>query len=87
MAMATDIKQAVKQAVDDLPDEAVAKVFDFIGYLQWQREKVDQSWFANQEWQTRYREAKEDIKEGRYQDFDNIDDLLACLKNQPESEE
>jgi len=51
------------------------------------KQKVDQSWFANEEWQTRYEEAKEDIKEGRYHDFDNLEDLLAYLQNQPESEE
>ena len=61
----------------------MVEVLDFIGYLRWRQEEMDQSWFWTEEWQTRYREAKEDLVEGRFRDFDNIEDLLADLKSQP----
>lgn len=84
--METDIKDAVKKALDDLPNNEAVEVLEFIGYLRWRRQKVDQSWFQSEEWQTRYQDAKADLNEGRYQDFNYIKDLLTHLKNQPETE-
>lgn len=83
--METDIKDAVKKALDELPNNEAVEVLEFIGYLRWRREKVDQSWFQSEKWQTRYQAAKADLNEGRYQDFDNIEDLLTHLKNQPKT--
>ena len=81
--MATKVKEVAKRVLDELPEDVVVEVLDFIGYLRWRQEEMDQSWFWTEEWQTRYREAKEDLVEGRFRDFDNIEDLLAELKSQP----
>jgi phosphoglycolate phosphatase-like HAD superfamily hydrolase len=81
--MATSVRELAKQAVDELPERETAEVLDFIGYLRWRREKMDQSWFWTEEWQERYREAKADLEEGRFRDFDDVEDLLAELKSEP----
>ena len=39
----------------------------------------DQAWFWTPEWQTKEREADQDISAGRYREFDKIDDLLKDL--------
>lgn len=39
----------------------------------------DQSWFWSDEWQAGEREAQEDLKHGRYRDFETIDELLAFM--------
>jgi len=82
--MAINIKEVAKQVLDELPEDEAAEVLDFIGYLRWRREEMDQSWFWTEAWQTRYREAKADLAEGRYRDFDDVEDLLAELKSQLE---
>ena len=81
--MATTVREVAKQALDELPEDAAAEVLDFIGYLRWRREEVDQSWFLTDEWQTRYQEAKADLAEGRFRDFDDVESLLVELKGQP----
>ena len=81
--MATDIKEMAKRVLDELPEDEAAEVLDFNGYLRWRREELDQSWFSSEEWQARYQKAKADLVEGRYRDFDDIEDLLAELKSQP----
>ena len=81
--MATTVREVAKQALDELPEDAAAEVLDFIGYLRWRREEVDQSWFWTDEWQTRYQEAKADLAEGRFRDFDDVESLLVELKGQP----
>ncbi len=81
--MATTVREVAKQALDELPEDAAAEVLDFIGYLRWRREEVDQSWFWTDEWQTRHQEAKADLAEGRFRDFDDVESLLVELKGQP----
>lgn len=81
--MTTDIKELAKQAVDELPEQDAAQVLDYIGYLRWRKE-ADQSWFWSEQWQARYQEAKADLEQGRFQEFDNIEDLLAELKGSSE---
>lgn len=83
--METDIKDAVKKALDELPNNEAVEVLEFIGYLRWRWEEVDQPWFQSEEWQIHYQDAKAYLNEGRYQDFDNIEDLLTHLKNQPKT--
>jgi hypothetical protein len=83
--MTTDLKELTKRAVDELPEDETAEVLDFIGYLRWRREEMDQTWFWTEEWQERYREAKADLAEGRFQEFDDIEGVLADLKSQPET--
>ena len=39
----------------------------------------DQAWFWTPEWQTKEREADQDISAGRYREFDKIEDLLKDL--------
>jgi phosphoglycolate phosphatase-like HAD superfamily hydrolase len=81
--MATCVKEVAKQALDELREDETAEVLDFIGYLRWRQEQMDQAWFWTDEWQARYREAKADLVAGRFRDFDDIEDLLADLKSQP----
>ena len=83
--MATRFKEMAKQALDKLPEDEAVEVLDFIGYLRWRQEEMDQAWFWTEEWQTRYREAKADLVEGRFRDFDDIENLLAELRSQPET--
>ena len=83
VAMGADVKDLTKRAVDELPEGEAAEGLDFIRYLRWRREELDQSWFWTEEWQERYREAKPDLTEGRFRDFDDLDDLLAELKSPP----
>lgn len=55
-------------------------MLDFIGYLQWRsRGMEDQSWFWTGEWQERYCEAKEDLAEGRFREFEDVEDLIREL--------
>ena len=42
----------------------------------------DQAYFWTPEWQRDIKEAEEDFKEGRYKEFDNIEDLLRELKRE-----
>jgi hypothetical protein len=79
--MDVDIKEVAKQALDELPNDDAVEVLDFIGYLRWRREGRDQSWFWSEEWQTRYQEAKADLAGGRFQDFDDVEELLAELNS------
>lgn len=74
------IKEVAKQALELLPEDEATEVLHFIHYLQWRREEADQSWFWTDEWQERYRESKEELEEGRFQSFDDVEDLLAELK-------
>jgi phosphoglycolate phosphatase-like HAD superfamily hydrolase len=85
--MATIVKEIATRALDELPEEEAVEVLDFIGYLRWRREEMDQSWFWTEEWQERYREAKADLAEGRFRDFDDVEALLADLRAQPEISE
>jgi len=79
--MATRVKELVVGMLDELPDQECVEVLDFIEYLRWRREEADQSWFWTEEWQVRYREAKQDLVEGRFRDFDDVEALLAELKS------
>jgi AbrB family looped-hinge helix DNA binding protein len=36
----------------------------------------DQAWFWTPEWQEKEKEADEDIRKGRYQEFEDVEDLL-----------
>lgn len=39
----------------------------------------DQSWFWTNEWQQRIAEAINDLKEGRFKECDDVEDLIADL--------
>jgi len=36
----------------------------------------DQAWFWTEEWQSKEKEAEEDLSAGRYRDFETLEDLL-----------
>jgi hypothetical protein len=36
--------------LDELPEDEAAEVLDFIGYLRWRREEMDQAWFWTEAW-------------------------------------
>ncbi|MFN3763181.1 MAG: AbrB family transcriptional regulator [Anaerolineae bacterium] len=78
--MKTGIREMVRYAIDELREEELAEVLDFIHYLRWRQEETDQSWFWTDEWQARYQEAKADLAAGRYKDFEDVEELLAELK-------
>lgn len=60
--MAVVSRDIVVKALDELSEDQIVEVLDFIGYLQWRSKDVeDQSWFWTEGWQERYREAKEDL--------------------------
>ena len=48
-------------------------------------ESDDQSWFWSPAWQTAEREADEDIRLGRYEDFATMDDFIAALESERKS--
>ncbi|MBI1800609.1 MAG: hypothetical protein HY259_06695 [Chloroflexi bacterium] len=45
----------------------------------------EQSWYWSDEWQAAEREADEDLRSGRYSDFNSIDKLIASLKSSMEA--
>lgn len=76
------IREIVVKALEELPEDRLAEVLDFIGYLQWRdRDLDDQTWFWTNEWQERYRQAKKDLSEGRYKEFDDLETLIQELKS------
>jgi len=80
--MAVVSKGIVVKALDELSEDQMVEVLDFIGYLQWRsRDMEDQSWFWTGEWQKRYREAKEDLAKGRYKEFEDVENLIRELKS------
>lgn len=40
-----------------------------------------QAWYWSAEWQSKEREADEDLAAGRYRDFDDIEDLIRYLNS------
>lgn len=42
---------------------------------------VEHLWFWSDGWQSLEAEADADIEEGRYENFDNMDDFIAALDN------
>jgi hypothetical protein len=75
--MVTKMKEAAKRALEKLPENEVVEVLNFINYLQWRRKEIDQSWFWTEEWQKRYQESKEDLSEGNFQDFEDVEMLIS----------
>ncbi len=42
----------------------------------------DQAWFWTPEWQAAEREAEEDLRLGRYDEFETMEDMIADLERQ-----
>ncbi len=45
-----------------------------------------QAYFWTQRWQQGEQEAEEDLRSGRYQDFDNIDSMIESLRDDTRAE-
>ena len=75
-------RELIIRAIQEIQDDCLPEIFNFIGYLMWRRGKTpeDQGWFWTEEWQQRYREAKEDLQTGRFKEFDDVEALLEELK-------
>ena len=75
-------RELVLKVVNDLPDDQVEEVLDFISYLEWRRGlHEDQSWFWSEVWQAKIQKAKADIAAGRARRItaDTIEEGLAWL--------
>jgi hypothetical protein len=46
------------------------------------KNEEDQSWFWTDEWQERIAEAMNDLKEGRFNEFQYVEDLMADLNSE-----
>ncbi|AEB09520.1 hypothetical protein [Desulfobacca acetoxidans] len=79
--MAAVSKDVIKQAIELIAEDDLPDLMEFIAYLQWRREEQDQSWFMTEAWQARYREAKEDLAENRFRDFEKVNDFLQDLES------
>lgn len=44
-----------------------------------------QAYFWSKRWQQAEQEAEADLENGRYQDFENMDDFIQSLQQEPES--
>ncbi len=76
------LRETVARALEELPEDRLTEVLNFIGYLQWRdRDLDDQTWFWSSEWQERYRQAKQDLSEGKYKEFDDVEALIQELKS------
>ncbi len=80
-------RELIIKTIQEIPDDCLPEIFNFIGYLMWRRSNTyeDQSWFWSQEWQQRYQEAKEDLQTGRFKEFDDVEALLEELKTPDEN--
>jgi hypothetical protein len=78
--MEANIKNVAIQALEKLQEDEAAEVLDFINYLQWRKTEIEQSWFWTDEWQKRYRESKKDLSEGRFKNFEDVEELIIELK-------
>lgn len=47
----------------------------------------DQAWFWSPEWQAAEREADEDLRQGRYDEFETMADMIADLERQMAKEQ
>jgi len=45
----------------------------------WVEIDPEQAWFWSEEWQAGERKVDEDLRLGRYEDFDDMDDFIASL--------
>lgn len=50
------------------------------------KDKKDKSWFWSKEWQEKERQADEDMKAGRYEEFDTVEELIASLRESVKDE-
>jgi hypothetical protein len=46
----------------------------------WIEINPEQAWFWTREWQSRHYEAEQDLIEGRYEEFDTMDEFIGTLE-------
>lgn len=72
-------KAELHELVDRLPDGAVDGAAIILGEISDGRMDPEQAWFWTREWQTKEREADEDIATGRVTSYESDDEFLAAL--------
>jgi hypothetical protein len=79
MTQATLVEQ-IDLRLKLLPLTKLMVVYDFVSYLT--ERDPDQAWFWTPEGQAGEQAADEDLQSGDYEDFDNMDDLIAALNSE-----
>ena len=59
------------------PDEHNSHWLEYISI----EESTDQSWYWTAAWQTMEREAEEDLRVGRYREFDDVEEFIRFLRS------
>ncbi len=72
-------KAELHELVDHLPDGAVDGAAVLLGEISAGRIDTEQAWFWTQEWQTKEREADDDIAAGRVMSYGTDAEFLAAL--------
>ncbi|HTR90004.1 MAG TPA: hypothetical protein VMG62_07840 [Solirubrobacteraceae bacterium] len=72
-------KAELHELVDRLPDGAVDGAAILLEEIGDGRIDPEQAWFWTREWQTREREADEDLAAGRAASYGSDEELLAAL--------
>ncbi len=76
---AAQLKEEITNLLDDLSEPKLAVIYDFVRFLAERERDPDQRWYWTPGWQAQEAEAEEDLRLGRYQDFDTLDDLVKSL--------
>jgi AbrB family looped-hinge helix DNA binding protein len=74
-----DVMAALKLKPGDEVDFEVKGETAFLVPVKTIKVPREQSWFWTSDWQDREKKADEDFSSGRFQDFDNLEDLLKDL--------
>ncbi len=73
-------REAIHKAVDELPDERLVELAEFIGYLRY-KEQHDMDWFYHlQDLFASVRDAAEQISEEKVNEV--IDDAIAAVRGE-----
>jgi hypothetical protein len=72
-------KGELHELVDRLPEGAVDGAAILLGEISDGRIDPDQAWFWTREWQTREREADDDLAAGRVTSYESDEEFLAAL--------
>jgi AbrB family looped-hinge helix DNA binding protein len=81
------IPQTVRQAINIEAGDVVEFHITKQGTVTLRPKKArripkEEAWFWTPEWQQMMREAEDDLKEGRFKDFDDVEDLIKDLNRQ-----
>lgn len=73
-------KADLHELVDRLPDGAVDGAAILLGEITDGRIDPEQAWFWTRAWQTKEREADDDLRAGRQTTYGSDDELLGALE-------